>query len=141
MAERSFWRDADLSARHRTWGEGCPATDIDGWIVGEYKYTTVVALIEYKRFTGQFNNNSNFKALQYLTQHKDGEIPLLLVFYQPEDWSVKVIPKNQSAKEWFTDLEIMSELDYVTRLYEMRRSTITPGTADKLNRTIQISSC
>ena len=45
--ERSGWRDADMSRRHRRYGFDCPGVDLD-FVVVEYHLALPVAIMDYK---------------------------------------------------------------------------------------------
>ena len=107
-----------MSARHRMWGFGVPAIDIDFLLV-EYHGYRPVALIEYKHHTAseQRVNDRAFEPLKWLAG-KAG-IPCFAVRYNPENWTFTVVPLNDRAKDK-ADRSQMTEEDYVRLLYKLR---------------------
>ena len=73
--ERTGWRDARISARHRLWGFNCPSVDLDFLLV-EYHLGKPVGLVEYKHYQAQEPNviHPTYRALIDLADH-----------YQPGD--------------------------------------------------------
>ena len=52
-AERTGWRDEELSQEHRKWGFDCPTVDID-FLMLEYDTGRASALVEYKNEHAKF---------------------------------------------------------------------------------------
>lgn len=119
--ESNHWRDERLSLRHRKWGFGCPATDIDFLLV-EYAKSAPAVLIEHKYITlrGSVDiNNSTFKAVRALADA--ARIPFLLVFHShTPHWWFAVCPINLVAIQRLPRETVMSEAEYVELLYRMR---------------------
>ncbi len=134
--DRSGWRDQEISERHREWGFNCPAVDLD-FLVVEYNKGLPVCLIEYKHFKAQQPtlNHATYRALSDLANnYKTEGLPLMVAFYWPKIWAFKIIPVNNCAKKHFTDGELLSEYDFVKRLYLLRRLTLADSLRDKLNK-------
>ena len=132
--ERTGWRDERISARHRDWGFNCPAVDLD-FLMVEYNLGKPVALVEYKHHQAMMPNvkHPTYRALIDLADgYRDDPLLALISFYWPEVWAFKVFPINGVAKEWFADGEGVSEYDYVTRLYRMRRFKLAKELEGKL---------
>ena len=137
--ERTGWRDAELSLRHRDWGYNCPAADLD-WVVVEYNLGAPVALIEYKwRTSNSFRNlvipnlrHATYRACRILADNSD--IPYLLVFYDKNPWLFCVHPVNEHGKKWFAENELLSEYDYVRELYMIRSVAIEESVMRNLSR-------
>lgn len=120
--ERSGWRDQDISGRHRMWGFNCPCVDLD-FLVVEYNLGKPVALIEYKHKGAKepVLDHATYRALTILANgYKDKPLPFLISFYRKDIWAFKIIPVNEEAKKWFKQNEVLTERDFVTRLYKMR---------------------
>ena len=88
-AERTEWRDLDLSKRHRAWGFNCPAVDLD-FLMVEYNLGKAVAIVEYKHFRARWPNlqHPTYRALADLADNYNGlagGLPFFVVFYWPED--------------------------------------------------------
>jgi hypothetical protein len=57
----------------------------------------------------------------------------VIAFYWPECWAFRVYPINDVAKENFKHGELITELDYVSRLYRMRRQKLMGSIIDILH--------
>ena len=132
--ERTGWRDESISQRHRQWGFNCPAVDLD-FLVVEYNQGLPVALVEYKRHTAKVNTvqHPTYRALAELANGYKEPLPFLLAFYWPEIWAFRVYPMNQIAGEHFAVKEVVSEEQYVSRLYRMRNLVLDKNLSGKLN--------
>jgi hypothetical protein len=51
-------------------------------------------------------------------------LPFLVAFYWPDIWAFKVFPVNRFAAEVFSPNEVLTERDYVSKLYTMRRRVL-----------------
>lgn len=142
--ERSGWRDLGLSQRHRDWGFNCPASDVDFAMI-EYNRGLPVGLVEYKHCFARFpdTRHPTYRALKewcdgYCPTIIDPPVrdplPFLVAFYWPDIWAFRVFPVNETAKAWFVSSENLSELEYVKRLYRMRRFTLAKDLEGKLNK-------
>ena len=120
--ERTGWRDEKISLRHRSWGFNCPAVDLD-FLMVEYNLGKPAAIVEYKHDGAQMPSlkHPTYRALIDLANgyFPDG-LPFIVAFYCNENWWFRVYPINTLAKKWFDEGEIMSEREYVTRLYKIR---------------------
>lgn len=133
--ERTGWRDGAISARHREWGFNCPAVDLD-FLVAEYNVGKPVALIEYKHFLARTPvlEHATYRALTDLSDnYLEGSLPFLVAFYWPDIWAFRCLPVNGTAKAHFTDGEVLTEREFVTRLYRLRRLRLTRELEGKLN--------
>ena len=132
--ERTGWRDESISRRHREWGFNCPAVDLD-FLVAEYNIGVPVALIEYKHFKAQkpVIKHPTYRALTALADRAP-PIPFLIAFYWPEIWAFRISPINEVSKTNFQEGELLTEFDFVARLYHMRRLVLSQNISGKLNR-------
>lgn len=132
--ERTGWRDAAISDRHRQWGFNCPSVDIDFLLV-EYNLAKPVALIEYKHYLAQQpdTRHATYRALTELADHSSPQLPFLIAFYWPDIWAFRVTPVNVLARQMFDDDEMMTEREYVKRLYRIREMTIHKALLARLN--------
>jgi hypothetical protein len=133
--ERTGWRDEEISARHRTWGFNCPCVDLD-FVVTEYNLGLPVALVEYKHFKAQRPNpeHPTFRALTALCDgYKDGPLPFFVAFYWPDIWAFEIMPINAASLKLVSKSRILSEREYVTGLYSMRRKVVAADVVKKLN--------
>lgn len=133
--ERTGWRDAAVSARHREWGFNCPAVDLD-FLVAEYNVGKPVGLIEYKHYLAREPNilHPTYRALTDLSDnYLNGSLPFLIAFYWPDIWAFRCLPVNGTAKAHFAENEILTERQFVTRLYRLRRLRLARELEDKLN--------
>lgn len=123
-AERTGWRDKDLSARHRVWGWDCPAVDLDFLLV-EYNIGKPVALVEYKHWRASRVNlrHPTYRALTELADMAD--LPFVVARYWPGVWAFRVWPINAVAAQSFENAENMTEREYVMRMYRLRRLVLS----------------
>lgn len=129
--ERTGWRDQRISARHRQWGFNCPAVDLD-FLMVEYNVGKPVGLVEYKHHSAQTPNlnHATYRALSELANQSG--LPFLLAFYWPDIWAFRVHPVNAVAEEHFDSGEVLTEYDFVARLYRLRRFVLTRELENKL---------
>lgn len=127
--ERTGWRDAELSSRHRQWGQECPAVDLD-FLMCEFNHGLPVALVDYKHWQASLHNTNGrtFDALSGF-YNADGEnLPFFMVRYWPGVWAFKVVPQNLSAvKAVKGESTMMTEQQFVRLLYRLRKSVLTAG--------------
>ncbi len=117
--ERTGWRDAGLSQRHRQWGVACPAADID-LLLMEVDRRKVTALVEYK---GEFAPPQFVTHPTYLAMASLGdaaEVPVFATRYSTDFTVWKVTPLNRVAKKILPERQQMSERQWVTFLYNLR---------------------
>ena len=122
--ERTCWRDAEISARHREWGFNCPATDLD-FLAVEYNVGLPVALVEYKKMPGARMpdvKHPTYRALNELANR--ARIPFLIAFYAVTPWWFQVWPVNDLAARHYQNGELLTERGYVSRLYHLRHLVI-----------------
>ena len=134
-AERTGWRDAEISARHREWGFNCPAVDLD-FLMVEYNLGKPVGLIEYKEHhaTAPDLRHPTYRALVELATLAG--LPFLIAFYWPDVWAFRITPVNDAAGLTFKPNEVLSEREFVTRLYRMRALVIREVVLKQLNTTL-----
>ena len=166
MSERSDWRDSNLNAwhtergfnyptddrvlskRHRKWGNGITGTDMD-WPFVEYNYGIAIALVDYKYRRGlrplsDYNEETdktsyNNRALSdFYTSH--GPVPYYVTFYIKEPWTFRVFPMNDSAQRQAPKKQVLTELEYVTWLHEIREYKINEYLARTLDNQLQWDS-
>lgn len=131
--ESLHWRDQEISARHRLYGSECPAVDID-FLLCEYNGREAVALIEYKYHVAKVNfDHPNYLALLDLAQNRQRPIPFLIAKYWPDVWAFKVHCMNDASLKYFDQHELLTERQYVERLYAMRNNFVTQSIVTKLN--------
>ena len=147
--EQHFKRDAWLSGRHRLWGRDVPAMDLD-FILAEYDRCVPIALIDYKHEHGVINlESANTRTLIALGDMAG--IPAFIVRYghskQDEWWGdvpedsvpwFQVIPLNVYAhgKDMPSNSNNtkLSELVFVTWLYDLRGRKIPQSVVDTITR-------
>lgn len=133
--ERTGWRDERISRRHRDWGFNCPAVDLD-FVMAEYNIGKPVGLIEYKFYKAQMPNllHPTYRALADLADgYKDDGLPFLVVFYWPDIWAFRIHPVNACAKGHFYEGEMLTERQFVYRLYRLRSLVLTEHLMRGLN--------
>lgn len=106
----------------------------------EYNLGLPAALVEYKHYYAQEPNvgHPTYRALRNLADnYMDGRgeqgLPFLIAFYWPEVWAFRVRPINALAQQWFERNEVLTERDYVSRLYEIRKFVIDENVYRNLN--------
>ena len=117
--ERTGWRDQNLSQRHRQWGVGCPAMDLDLVLV-EMNRAKVSAIFEYKGELAQPQVATHPSYLAIADMGERAEIPVFAVRYAHDFTWFRVVPLNFFAKRTLPDRRMMNERQYVTFLYNLR---------------------
>lgn len=122
--ERTGWRDAELSARHRLWGATCAATDLD-FVLTEMHFGQPVAIAEYKNFRAREvdRRSATYRALATMANRTG--IPFIVVRYWPSTWAFRVYPANEIAHEHFLDPEDLTERTYVAKLHGLRGASLS----------------
>lgn len=124
--ERTGWRDEALSRRHREWGYGCPALDIDFLLI-EYQYGIPKALVEYKNENAkpQFAKHPSYQALVCLGDR--AKIPVFACRYASDFSWWRAVPLNGYARQYLSERTEMDELSWVALLYKMRGEKQVPN--------------
>lgn len=117
--ERTNWRDARMSQKHREWGWDCPAIDLD-FLMVEYDRGKAVAIVEYKHewAARQFPHHPSYRALIDLGNRAG--LPVLAVRYADDFSWWAVTPLNDAARQVISGREMLSEVEYVEFLYRLR---------------------
>jgi hypothetical protein len=134
--ERTHWRDQELSERHRRWGWGCPALDID-FLLLEYDKGEPSALVEYKheKAPDQYMSQPSYQALIKLASR--ASLPLFAVRYSGDFENWTVIPLNNLAQDHVPPGKtMMDERGYVSLLYTIRGQEIPVSVLNGLNKKI-----
>lgn len=127
--ERTWWRDARISERHRLWGLNCPAVDLD-FVLIEYNNCKPRALVEYKCIGAQRidPNSANCQTLVDLADgYRHGQLPCFIAQYNPGVWSFRMTPLNDAARKHYRHCagETLSEQRFVKSLYLLRKDTLS----------------
>ncbi len=123
--ERSGWRDARISARHRTWGPGLGLVDIDClWVEYDSRAGSpirAVGLVEYKHERAAHGplNCANNRAVLDLAHRAC--LPLFVVTYSDDLTRFRVVPYGPEALQWITEPVDMTEEEYTNLLYYLRQ--------------------
>lgn len=133
--ERTGWRDVYLAQRHRQWGIGCPAVDMD-LILVELNNMKVCAIIEYKHEFArpQLPTNPTYVALAGMAS--SAAVPFFAVRYAQDYSWWRVIPLNGNAKQVLPDRTEMTERQYVEFLYRIRGSSAPNAVFELLDNAI-----
>lgn len=121
--ERTGWRDAALSQRHRQWGWDCPAVDID-FLMLEYDCGKAAAIVEYKHEFAAVQSacHPSYRALIDLGNR--AHLPVFACRYS-DDFSIwRVTPLNTIAARFCPKQTDMTEQEWVALLYRTRGRTI-----------------
>lgn len=132
-AERTGWRDAALSERHRRWGWDCPALDMD-FIMLEYDEGKATAIVEYKNehAAPQYPTRANYRALKDIGDRAG--LPVFAVRYADDFTWFSVFPLNGKAREFVASKTSMSEVGWVSLLYSTRGREIPQDVRESLER-------
>lgn len=131
--ERTGWRDAALSERHRLYGEDCPMVDID-FLACEYDRSKASAIIEYKSWDMPRRpdfSQANYRTLADLADRAG--LPFFVAVYYSTLWSYTLYPGNGHAHGLAKDGERLTELEYVNRLYTLRNRELPADLEYQLN--------
>lgn len=129
--ERTGWRDAAISGRHRRWGVACHACDIDFLLVEHY-FGVPVALVEYKALGAREDfRGANYDALRWLGNSCG--LPFVVAVYDPDTWGIRVFPMNLHAQRDFNWCDELTERDWVAWLHRVRGRVVDRHTAGGLN--------
>ena len=117
--ERTLWRDAGLSERHRKWGWDCPMLDID-FLALEYDKGAPSVLVEYKNehTQTQYASHPSYQALIKLGDCAN--IPVFACRYSDDFTSWRVVPLNAKAREFVPSATTLNEAEWVRLLYRIR---------------------
>ena len=134
--ERTGWRDEGISRRHRTWGIGCPATDLD-FVLVERQFNDPVSLVEYKNEHVKKPisfNDGNIVSIRKLSDMAG--LPFFVVVYKDHFEKFIVAPVNAIAKHIMqltgSICKAMSESEYVKLLYQLRGQLMPDDVAKRL---------
>lgn len=147
--EQHFKRDAWLSQRHRLWGYNVPAMDID-FLMVEYDKCVPKALIDYKHEHAAIDL-TNVGARTLCKLGDMAHIPAFIVRYGHSNQDGFWGDIAEDSKPWFQILPLnlyahgkdmptednntkITELVFVTWLYNIRGRTIPPAIAKQLNQ-------
>ncbi len=130
--ERTGWRDEALSRRHRRYGWGCPAVDLD-FLLLEYDHGKASALIEYKNELApiQYASHPTYQALIDLGNRAD--LPVIVARYTTDFSKWKVTPLNNKAKTFIPEKKEMDENGFISLLYNLRGQKVPPSVLENLN--------
>jgi hypothetical protein len=121
--ERTGWRDAALSLRHRLWGFDCPMQDID-WLVAEYDRMCPVAIIEWmhERAPGVDPRRTwpvKWAVLRALADRRP-PLPAFAVRYAADLSWWRVLALNAAARGHVARCTQYTERGFVRLLYRLR---------------------
>lgn len=133
LDERTYWRDHQLSIRHREWGSDIPMVDID-FLAVEYFFAKPVAIVEYKneRAPPQVVGNPSYRAICALADAS--QIPFFVVRYASDFAWFLVVCINAHASHACNQFGLgspgevagrwmMNEEEWVEMLHRLRGTT------------------
>lgn len=133
-----------ISARHRKWGDDCPATNIDMTLI-EYDRCIPVAIVDIKMRRNldadslkRELTSANGKTQANLATKAD--LPFYIVGYTPDWKNYVILPGNKIASIKMSQhfgsetSNIISEHDYVSFLYALRNRKLPASVAAILSR-------
>lgn len=127
--ERTGWRDSALSERHGMWGFNCTAVDLD-FVMMEFNHGKPCALVEYKHKNARLPDprHATYRALVALADgYKDGPLPCFVAIYDPDHWSFRVVPLNESAGKHYAHClgDVLTEQRFVKSLHLLRKGVLS----------------
>ncbi len=145
--ENHYKRDAIISQRHRNWGIDCPAMDVDFMLI-EYDRLKAVAIIDYKHENSTINTNSAGARVMANLADRAGICAYIVVYGHSEydknglwaaptensDMWFQVIALNAEAMEHQPRKQKLTEVEYVSWLYEARGRVIPAKLAWQLGQ-------
>jgi len=145
--ENHYKRDAIISQRHRSWGLDCPAMDVDFMLI-EYDRLKAIAIIDYKHENSTINTNSAGARVMANLADRAGIIACIVVYGHSEydknglwaaptensDMWFNVIPLNAEAIERQPRKQKLTEVEYVSWLYDTRGRVIPAKLAWQLGQ-------
>jgi hypothetical protein len=133
-AERTGWRDEQLSLRHRRWGFNCPGVDLD-LVMLEYHLSEPVAVVEYKHHRAQQPDltHPNYLAMGALADRAC--VPMFVARYWPDTWAIHLFAVTGLAETALGNRkdERMSEQGYVLFLHHIRQVLVHDRVVAGLN--------
>ena len=120
--KRTGWRDQELSARHRKWGNRLYGVDVD-FLMVEYYARRAVMMVDYKHHVARSSVDENSASHQALAWLADGRsIPFVICIYNLdiEEPLFEVLPVNQTAKDYFGGPHILTEENWVRCQHHLR---------------------
>ena len=138
--ERTGWRDEGISRRHREWGSGCPALDIDFLLI-EYDNGVPKALVEYKNEHAQpqYSSHPSYQALIQLGN--SSRIPVFACRYASDFSWWRVVPLNEYARFYVPDRTEMDELGWVSLLYKIREKQVPDDVVRNIQTMKLVKGC
>lgn len=136
-AERTGWRDAALSQRHRAWGAHCPALDLD-FVLVELDRAEPVALIDYKLGRPRaldLDIEVGLRALARLADRAD--LPAFVTWYAAGAWVFRVVALNELARPLALDRDL-DEPGYVGWLHDLRDREAPAGLLARLRECAEL---
>lgn len=138
--------DRMLSERHMDyWGTECPAVDLD-FLMCEFNHGVPVAIVDYKYGEAPLENTNalTFQALSSFHKPDGGQLPFFIARYWPHTWAIRLLAVNNAAidavrrissGQYAPDEEIpLSERQYVSFLYRLRKDALSAGDVRYLDR-------
>ena len=119
--ERTGWRDQELSARHRKWGDRLYGVNVD-FLMVEYYARRAVMMVDYKLHVARSSvdeNSASHQALAWLADGKSTPFVICIYNLDIEEPLFEVLPVNQTAKDYFGGPHILTE-DWVRCQHHLR---------------------
>ena len=120
--ERTGWRDQELSARHRKWGDRLYVVDVD-FLMVEYCARRAGMMVDYKHHVARSSVDENTASHQALAWLADGRsIPFVICIYNLdiEEPLFEVLPVNQTAKDYFVEPYVLTEENWIHFQHHLR---------------------
>ena len=118
-----------LSDRHRIWGFGCPATDLD-LVMIEYDQGIAFAVIEYKAGLERKLTEGERWSLRAIKDLADrADLPAYVVKFEDDPWRFHVQPlgaRGAGQLPMGDHDRVLTEQEYVDFLYQLRGRRAAP---------------
>jgi hypothetical protein len=138
--ERTGWRDAALSARHRLWGPGLGLVNIDSlWLEydSQQAMPRALALMEYKHERAawcRIDSKSNRTVADLADR---AQLPFFVVTYSGDFSRFRVVPFGVCATRMLSSPVDLSELDWVEFLYRLRGRSMPESLRQELEQRLR----
>jgi len=110
--------------------------DMD-FVAVEFESLVPRGVCEYKHANTRFSDEELRRKAGVRVVRALGEmagIPAWIAVYNPANWAFRVVPLNAGAEALFGAERVLTEADYVARIYELRAAEIPDDVAEGLNR-------
>lgn len=129
-SQSHWWRDKEMSIRHRKYGDECSAIDIDFL---EFHYDTPVGLFKIKHESAGLWDFNSKSTLAFIELANRAGLPAFYVVRASDFSWFKVTALNNHAKTLFGSyvVKVLTEPEYISLLYSIRGLNLPVSTAER----------